>query len=177
MKKNEIKIIHGNYALLIGSINKDINLSLIKDLIQENIKLLIIGPEIIISDEWNEIKTLKNITYLGAIHAKMLSHYIAASKVCLVAYEFKNTIDKNSRSPLKIMNYLVQYKPIVTSTKVNLISLETKGIYFANNNAEYIQLVKKGINDELFVDDIIISEYLRNHKYPHLIHQILDQLY
>lgn len=174
---NLIKEKLGDFAVLIGSITEDIDLKLLKKVAESNINLVIIGTEIIKNESWERLKELENVSYLGEVHAKKIKNYIAASKAGLVSYKFKNTIDKNTRTPLKIMNYLAQKKPIITSLKTTLDDLERKGIYHAEDTNEYLELIKKALHNQLYVDENRIKEYLSRHKYPSLINKILNQLY
>lgn len=174
---NLIKEKFGDFVILIGSLSHDIDLELLKRVAEIDVKIVVIGIEIVKIEEWDRLKTLKNVTYLGEMHAKKIKNYIAASKVGLVAYKFKKIVDKNSRTPLKIMNYLAQNKPVITSLKTPLSSLETKAIYSAETIEEYVLFVKKAIQNQLFVDEKEVKEYLDNHKYSNLINQILNHLY
>lgn len=172
-----IKEQFGDFVILIGSLSKDIDLALLRKIAETNIRIVVIGPEVAKIEEWERLKDLTNVIYLGEIHAKKIKNYIAASKVGLVAYKFKKIVDKNSRTPLKIINYLAQNKPVITSLKTPLSLLEKKAIYSAETIEEYVFLVEKAIQNQLFIDEEKIKEYLDNHKYPNLINQIFNQLY
>lgn len=167
----------GDFVILIGSVTIDMNFNLIQNLADNNIKLVVLGMEIFKNEYWDKLKQHENINYLGEVHAKEIKNYIAASKAGLVIYNFKRIIDKNSRTPLKIMNYIAQNKPVITSIKVPLSLLEGKAIYTAETQEEYVLFTKKAICNQLFVDKGKTKGYLDNHKYPNLINQILNQLY
>ncbi len=175
-KISAIKNRYGKFVILIGSITVDMNFDLLKIIAEHNIKLIILGQETSKIESWEKLKSHKNILYLGEVHAKEIKNYIAAASAGLIAYNFNNTVTKNSRTPLKIMNYLAQNKPIITSVKTTLNTLENQCIYNANNSDEYLLLLQKAQNNELKVNTESINMYLSNHKYPILIKQILTQL-
>lgn len=171
-----IKKQYGNFTILIGTIENDLDLDLLKQLALNNIKVVIIGREIIISKEWKELKTLPNIYYLGEIHAKKINNYISAAKAGLVAYTFNSSITDLGRTPLKTINYLAQNKPVVTSRRTTISTLESQAIYYASDTKEYISFVDKAMNNELFVNEVKVKDYLNDHSYPKLINKVLDQL-
>lgn len=175
-KVSEIKKQYGDFVILIGSIASDLNFELLKIIADNNFKLLILGVVTTKNNCWEELKKHTNIYYLGEIHAKEIKHYIASSNAGLILYNFKSIIDKNSRTPLKIMNYLAQNKPIITSVKTTLTNLENKCIYNAFDSKEYLSLIQKSFNKKLTVDKNEIKMYLSNQYYSKLISEILNNL-
>lgn len=174
---NKIKLKYGDFVILVGAIADDINIELIKKIIELNIKILIIGSEKTTNKKWSSLKTDKNIYYLGVIPAPTLKNYIAASKACLVSYNFKsNQKGQITRSPLKVLNYLAQFKPIITSIDSDIEELEGYGIYKCNNETEYCNTLQLAIEDKLEFNKQKVTTYLENHKYDILITQILKSL-
>ena len=139
--------------------------------------LVVIGSESPGLSQWEEIKKLPHLFYLGSMHAKKLKNYIKAAKACLIVYNFVSLQnDQVSRSPLKALNYLAQNKPIITSIDAEISELENDGVYKADNEEEFIGYVKKAFNNELKVNYDKVESYLKHHKYPELIECILKHL-
>ena len=167
---------YGNFVVLVGNIAQDVNLEILKHLADNNINVLIIGGVDSKSKSWEELLSKENIYFIGNVHAKKIKNYIAASQAGLIVYEFKDIINENSRTPLKTMNYLSQKKPIITSQKTTLVQFENKGIFYAKDSEEFLQIVKKSINGKLYLDEIEIKKYLEIHNYPILIEKIFNYL-
>lgn len=168
---------YGNYVIMVGAIAKDIDLNLIKAIVNDKKKLVVIGSELIDLPQWEEIKTSQYLTYLGSLHAKKLKNYINAAKACLIVYNFVSLQNNQvSRSPLKALNYLAQKKPIVTTIDSGINELKNEGIYQAENENEFLDFVKKAYNNELNVNNDKVTSYLKHHKYPLLIEDILKHL-
>ncbi|PCJ01410.1 MAG: hypothetical protein COB15_00365 [Flavobacteriales bacterium] len=174
-KVSSIKEKYGDYVILIGTVSDLVDIELLQKIAQENINLVIIGAENHSSKEWDALKKTSNVFYLGEMHAKNLNNYIAVSKACLIAYKFNCKKEEASGSPLKALNYLAQSKAIITSLDSEIEPLKNCGIYRAKNVVEYIDLLKKIMNNELNIDVLKIKNYINNHQYENLIRQILNQ--
>jgi hypothetical protein len=177
--EEEVKLIKekfGKFIILVGTIANDVNLELLTEIEKKEVVLLVIGKEFIKNIQWEQLKKSKTIIYLGEIHAKKLKNYIAASKAGLVAYNFEENVSINNRTPLKIMNYLAQKKPIISSQKTSLSFLEDNSIYYATNSERYIEYIHRALEDKLTVDENKINLYLKEHEYQNLIAKILEQI-
>lgn len=174
---NTIKGKYGDFIIMIGAIAKDIDIDLLQAIANEKINLVLIGSEPSNSNDWNELKKSEHVFYLGLMHAKNLKNYIAASKGCLIVYNFVS-VQKGqvSRSPLKALNYMAQKKPIITTIDAEIESLRNEGIYQAKNTKEFMGLVKKAIRSELNVNVEKVDTYLNKHNYSKLIKDILERL-
>ncbi|MBD0400827.1 hypothetical protein [Flammeovirga sp. EKP202] len=172
-KVEQIKKKEGNYILLVGTINHDIDFSILEGLV-EIFKIIVLGKEVITDNKWDILKKHPNLHYKGMIHAQELKYYISASTLCITSYKFTLQSSGGNRSPLKILNYLAQYKPIVVSTDSEIPTLEGKVIFKASSVEEFIQLA---IEKQTILDDdqrLQIDQYLMNHRYPKLIEQIFE---
>ncbi|MBL4592442.1 MAG: hypothetical protein JKX68_01345 [Flavobacteriales bacterium] len=174
-KVNAIKNQYGKFVILIGTIASNVAIKLLKEIALKKINLLIIGSETIRNEEWAALKELDHIHYLGILNAKELNNYIAASQAGLISYQFIPKINQVARTPLKALNYLAQYKPIITSIDAEIEELKNHGIYRAKNVKEYVSLVDEAINSTLDLNIEKVNQYLENHKYPILINTILNQ--
>lgn len=176
----KVKEKYGDFVIFVGTINDDVSLEIFLELANNGIKLLIIGKEFLSSEKkqnlWNHIKKNKKIIYLGTVHAQNLKNYIAAARAGIVAYNFNLKKAIGSRSPLKIVNYLPQKIPVITSTDSEIPELENKVIFRANNMEEYIKKVSEAVNGALLIIEDDSKSYLDKIQYQYLISKILDAL-
>jgi hypothetical protein len=176
-KSSLIKKKFGDFIIIIGSIASDVNIKLLERIANEQINVIVIGPEAIKSSEWDMIKGHHNLHYLGEMHSKELKNYISAAKAGLIIYNFiSKQKGQVSRSPLKALNYLAQEKPVITSIDSEIPSLKNKGIYWAKNENEYLNFVKEAVNSELNIDSDKTRKYLNQHEYSKLISTITNKL-
>lgn len=177
---NKISDQYGEFVLLVGSINDTVNIDLIEAISNDGYTLLVIGKNRLTESNkvqsWDKLIQHNKISFLGPKHSTVLKHYIKASKVCITAYEFNLKKSVGTGSPLKILHYLAQYKPVITSIDSEIEMLEGKAIYRAYNINNFLDLLKKGMNDYLEVNTEEIHTYLISHQYPILINQILAHL-
>lgn len=176
-KTSLIKKEYGEFVIIIGSIASDVNIKLLERIANEQINVIVIGPETIKSSEWNKIKELDNLHYLGEMHSKELKNYISVANAGLIIYNFiSKQKGQVSRSPLKALNYLAQEKPVITSIDSEISDLKNEGTYWAKNENEYLKFVHQAINFELNINTHKTRKYLNQHEYPKLISTIINQL-
>ena len=175
-KVKNIKEKYGEFAIIVGTINNDTNFDLIKEIADNNIKIVIIGNALNTSALWANLLKHNNIYYIGIVHATELKYYISASIVGLNVYEFNLRKEVGTRTPLKIINYLSQYKPVVSSMPSDIRELDNIAIYKADNISDFIKKTKAIFNSELKTDKSKIKQYLKNHSYSLLINKILKEI-
>ena len=168
------------YALLVGSLNDDVDYTLLEQVAKEY-RLVILGKETVRQDknskQWTEIKQHKNVTYMGVVASQELKNYVNAAMLCLVLYQFNLQKAIGSGSPLKLLNYLAQHKPTITTIDPEIPELLNKGIFWAKNMGEFRQMLQSGMAGELAIDSNAIMSYLDAHRYPVLINKILTHLH
>jgi hypothetical protein len=173
----QIKDKYHNFCVFIGTINDDVDIELFGKIANNGYKILCIG-KITLSEakkeKWDEIKS--KIEYIGVVNGKNLKNYISASTICLVLYKFDLKKIVGSRSPLKILSYLAQKKNIISTIDSEIEELEGKAIFRAKNEEDLMDLIKKGMNNELIIDEKSIDNYFLSHTYPHAIQKILNSL-
>lgn len=173
---------YGDFALFIGTINHSVDLNIFEHIItQTSHKIVIIGVEPNKGDKvkyevWQKLIQHHQVIYLGKRPAEVLKYYVKASKVCFLAYPLNENKRGAVRTPLKVLNYLSQKKPIVTAVDCDIPALEHKAIYKANNISNFIELIDKGVRGELWVDEEAVTKYLHQNTYPKAIEKILYQL-
>jgi len=179
---DQLQNIRFNYEsdiLFVGTINPDVDIQLILTLANNftNQKILIIGPlSVNITSEqsqlFDQLIRCENVVYLNKRPANELKYYIASTKICIVPYQANNQHFK--RTPLKIIHYLAQYKPVIST--VRLMELDEKAVFFVENYEEFISRVEDVLNGRLKINRNFTEEYLTRISYPNLIDKILSHL-
>jgi hypothetical protein len=123
--------------------------------------------------KWQALLTLDTFHYLGVVPSRELKELIAASTVCITAYRFSLTKKIGSGSPLKVLHYLSQEKPVITTIDAEIPDLKGKAIYRAAGNTEFVALVKDALHGRLEVDRQAIRQELAGRSYPKLINRIM----
>lgn len=175
----ELRARHGDYVLLAGTINQDVDLQLLRAVARRGFRLLLVGkPEAVVAAQppWAELLQEPGITYVGPVHAKDLKHYIAASRVCITAYHFDLRKVLGSRSPLKVLGYLAQGKPVVTSVDAEIPELEQVAIYRSHDQQGFLQTLERLFSQPAVAAPERVAGYLAQHRYPRLIASIFQKL-
>lgn len=178
VNEDEVKRINnelGHFVLFTGTLNRDVDFNLLYDTAKSiNTKLVLIGKD---NDEKSiyerGLLNQQNISFLGVKHAQDIKNYIAASQVCIVAYDFELKKRGENRSPLKILNYISQFKPVVTTIRSEIPTLNNQIIYEASNKEDFIKKVQQGLNNNLTINRDLTKKYLSDHTYTKGINKIL----
>jgi len=179
----KLKKKYGDYILHAGSINDRLDISVFREILNhfENRKLVLIGPNRLKIREnkkiFDECISKNNCEYLGLVSGEKVKNYVKASKVCLVSYSFdsKQTLGPITSS-LKVLNYLAQKKPVITSNRLEYPSLSDKAIFYGKDIKEYVTLIEKVLDNKLSVDRSLVDDFLMEHYYKSYIQQIFNGL-
>jgi len=180
-KVAQIQKSYAPYFICIGSISNDLDFNVLRGIsgiINSNI--LFLGPEKITNPQkakdWEALKNEEYVKYLGTVNGKDLKNYIQGSIGGLAIYNFdlKKTIGQGS--PLKILNYLAQYKPIICSIATEISGFEEKGIFEVSDKNQFTKALLKIENQEIQSDKDSITTYLTEHNYQTIIKTILENL-
>lgn len=168
---------HGKFLVYTGQIDKSLNLDLIDSLLHNGIKLLLIGPNNLADEQlnhWKRLNKLPNLIYLGPKPGNELKNYLNASMGGLVmyAFELQNTI----RSPLKILQYIAQFKPVISSFDPDIENYAELGIHFAKDEHSFLQLAQKAIREGLPTFQNNIEQYFSEMNYSSSINTILNAI-
>ena len=170
----------GKFAIFIGTLNDDVSFEILTRIAEKGISLHILGKTLLSSEEkleeWEKLKNHPNIHHHGVVSAKELKNYIAVAQVGLVAYHFDLKKIIGSRSPLKILNYIAQKIPVVTSIDSEITDLEGGAIYRASDTDEFIEHVDRAMRDDLKVEKESIDKYLESVSYKNLIDRIIEKI-
>jgi hypothetical protein len=179
---NRIGEKYGKYLLFIGTFTSEVSVELLSELARKysNLNLLIVGPVVRHSfDELERLKdfqSLSNVHFVGSIPGLQLKNYVKGASVCLVPYKFQDDRKVHIRSPLKILNYISQMRPVVTSMESELPDQKKMGIYLVNTPAEFIETVGKLIDQPPVIDQEYIMSYLSQSGYARRIDEVLTAL-
>ncbi|WP_158281448.1 glycosyltransferase [Sediminitomix flava] len=170
----------GGYVLMVGGLNHDVDFDLLEQ-ISNQFSLVILGKlqtkESEDWEKWGLLKEKDNVHALGVVHAKELKNYIAASKVCITAYQFDLQEKGGNRSPLKILNYIAQKKPVVTSIDSEVNELDGELIFCEKDKKSYLDRIAQLMQTEKFdMNEELIIQFLGERTYPKMIEKIFEKL-
>lgn len=165
-----------DYLLFVGTLNPDVDLALLQALATQcSQQLLLIGPNKLRPAQqaaFEELIANNNVAYLGVQKATDLKEYVALAAVGLVPYQQKKQ-ENVHRTPLKLLNYLAQATPIVTTLNYELQQLNEVSIYTAASTEEFISTVQALLKGEKTVDKAAAQQYGDSVLYPVLLQKIL----
>jgi glycosyltransferase involved in cell wall biosynthesis len=173
---------YGRYILYIGTITSEVSIELLDKIAREfpSITLLIVGPVLRLSDELLEsIKKLQlnsNVYFTGSVDGRELKNYIVGAEVCLVPYKFESERKVRVRSPLKILNYISHYRPVVTSIESEIPDSGKMGVCLVKNESDFIARIREILNNGSPSQKNLINDYLKGIRYPERIREILSHL-
>lgn len=178
-KRETIRNEFGEYFVFVGAIIDDIDFNLLEKIVKQ-FSIVMIGP-IQIKDpdkmeHWMSLENSESLHYLGVMHVHELNSYIGASIGGLLLYRFDHKAAVGVRSPLKVLNYLAQEKPVISSIDHEVGELDGKGIFSARNEDEFMKFLTQVKDMDLFHDKESIQSYLSDNSYPKLIKKALKVL-
>lgn len=166
--------------LMVGTLNEDYSIALLEAvaLAFPERQLVLVGPDRLKTDASRAalagLCSLPNVRFLGAQPATRLKYYIQASAVCIVPYRFG--IEHQKGTPLKVLNYLAQNKPSVTSISTGLQAYLGKGVWYAGDQAAFLDELHAALQGERRVHSPEVRAELDRLLYPNLIQTILSRL-
>ncbi len=178
----EIHSQYGDYHIIfVGTVTADVDLELLAEFAKElpQYKMLLIGPLALADSEkylFNELCQLPNVIYSGSVHSSALKNFISLAKVGIVPYKNK-LIENKHRTPLKIMNYLAQNLPTVTTINFELQELNDRYIFVAESKAKFIEHIKLLLEGKIQTDRGDLNRFKDKVRYPVLIETILKALF
>lgn len=168
-----------DYLLFVGTLNPDVDVALLH-LLADTIDrtLLLIGPNKLTTEQQASFETLttkNNVAYLGVQKATDLKEYVALAAVGLIPYQQERQ-ENVHRTPLKLLNYLAQATPIVTTLNYELQQLNDVLIYAANSSEEFLKAVQALLQGHKTVDQAAAKAYGDRVLYPVLLEKILTHV-
>lgn len=173
----------GDYFLHAGTINDRIDLGIFESVAESfpEKNVLLIGPDKIHDASkrarFNKLVERSNVHAPGIVAGDSVKNYVAGADACLLAYDFNEVQTLGPiTSSLKVLNYLAQKKPIVSSSEIEYPELIEKGLFIAKDKESYIRQLRAVLSAEKQVDATVVDEFLARHSYVKFIRDILEEL-
>lgn len=175
----------GKYVILASGLSHYLNYELLIDVAQRypGLRLIIAGQlfqmRSALEAKRDRLFALPNVTYVGVKHPEALKDMICGAVAGLLTYDLEPTLIEPvapGRTPLKVLTYLAQLCPVISTNNSYVPILEGKGHFKADNRAHFLRLVGEILDGELRVDTDAVNAYLASVEYDKLIERILDAL-
>jgi hypothetical protein len=175
----------GRYAILAASLSQSVNYTLLTKVALRYARLrLVIAGELFPLDEKTEVMretllALPNVVYVGVKHPNQLRSLIRGAALGLISYDVEPTLEtpvKATRTPLKVLTYLSQLRPVVSTNNSYVPALETRGHFKAESEDHFVRLVGDVLDGSITVDRSAVDRYLDSVDYRTLIQVILRRL-
>lgn len=176
---------YGRYALFAASLSDFTNFNVLIRAAGRfpAMKFLVVGrkfplppdPEI----ERDRFLSMPNVEYLGVKHPDELRDLVRGATVGLLAYDFeirRSVPLSGGRTPLKVLTYLAQHCPLVTTNNSFIPDLDEKGCFKADDTEEFLRKMSDVIDGRLTVDTAAVDRYLDGMDYRILTARILRAL-
>jgi len=180
------KELWGSYAIMAAGLNYRTNYALLIDLARQRTDLrLIVAGELFTLDTEQQIRrealfALPNVTYIGVKHPDALRDIIRGAAMGLVTYDFEPTRsipETGEGTPLKVITYLAQGCPAITTINSYVPVLDGHGIFKAEDTDHFIKLVGEVLEGRRTTDQVVVERYLDSVDYERLTNRILERLY
>lgn len=174
---------YGKYLLYAGSMNDRMDIGILREVCRAfpAYKLVVLGPNQLSNPEnrrlFEECRSYPTFVYEGVVDAGLLRNYINGADACLVAYDFneRQTLGPITSS-LKVLHYLAQRKPIVSSSDIEYADLQGRAIFYARDIGEYLNKLRDIFAGRTLLDHRAVDRFLASHTYASFIRNIFDAL-
>ena len=175
----------GRYAILAASFGRSVNYALLARVASryKDLRLILAGQIFPLDNEAQALResllALPNVVYVGVKHPDELRNLICAAELGLIAYDVEPTLETPTnagRTPLKVLTYLAQLRPVVSTSNSYVPTLEARGHFKAESEDHFVQLVGDVLNGSVAVERIAVDRYLDSVEYGTLIAGILGHL-
>lgn len=176
----------GDYVIMAAGINHRTNYRLLQLVATRHpsIKLVIAGQLFELSQplksQRDDLLAMPNVTYVGVKHPDVLRDIVRGALIGLVTYDFEPTRSipiAAVGTPLKVITYLAQGCPVVTTLNSYAPELDGHGCYKADNLEHFLQLIGEVLDGTKRVDKEVVDKYLDRVDYDLLAEQILEKTY
>ena len=176
---------HGRYALFAASLSDFTNYQVLIRAAERfrELTFLVAGREFPLPPEMeqerDQLLSMPNVVYLGVKHPDELRDLVRGAVVGLLAYDFevRRVVPlSGGRTPLKVLTYLAQHCPLVTTNNSYIPELEDKGCFKADDTEEFLRVMGDVLNGRLTVDTAVVDHYLDGMDYAALTEHILRSL-
>ena len=174
-----IRETYGRFFLLIGSVNSRVDLKLLSLVAEKSeARILVIGPNLLkgkSKSRFEEICAYENVEYLGVMEHARLKNYVQNALAGLVLYQKRSEGDGDG-SPLKVLNYISQFVPVISSINADIPTLENEIIYSDLEHSEVLRLLVRAEKGSLNANRNKTKRYLDALRYDRLINKIISNL-
>lgn len=134
--------------------------------------IVLVGPE---DEEFKKSKlhSISNVYFLGAKGPDEIPAYINGFDVCINPQILNEMTIGNY--PRKIDEYLAMGKPVV-ATKTNAMEYFKEHVFLADDNEEYIQLLKKAIKENSADKALARREFALTHSWENNVKDIYNKI-
>jgi hypothetical protein len=147
------------------------------------LNLVLVGPLAPVTGRMHQqrehLLALPNVFHVDTQHPDELRHIIGGACSGLVAYAFEQTKEIPTLAggtPLKVLTYLAQHCPVISSINSCVPELDGRGVFKAENEEEFIRLVADITSKKLKTDMNTTSSYLDRVTYDRLVTCIWENL-
>lgn len=181
----EFRKLWGDYAVMAAGINYRTNYALLMDVARRypGLRIVIVGQLFTLDPallaQRDELFKFPNVTYVGVKHPDVLRDIIRGAKVGLVTYDFEPTRGipvTGVGTPLKVITYLAQGCPAVSTINSYVPALDGRGSFKAEDAAHFVELVGEIIRGSKAIDATAVNAYLDSVDYARLTQRILQHL-
>lgn len=175
----------GRYALFAATLSDDTNYALLIAAAERfpDLRFAVAGSRFTLRPE-NELLrarwlAMPNVEHLGVLHPDALKDLVAGAEVGLLAYAFeprRSIPITGVRTPLKVLTYLAQHRPLVSTNNSYIPDLDDRGSFKAEDPEHFFQLMREVLEGRLKVDVPAVDRYLDSVGYDRLAGLILDAL-
>ena len=175
----------GDYAILATGLNRFVNYGLLLKLADHfpDTTFVIAGQLFPMRPELERMRddlfARPNVEYVGLKHPDELRDLIRGARVGLLTYDFEVTRSipvSAGRTPLKVLTYLSQLCPVVSTNNSYVPPLDGKGYYKAENDRHFISILESILKGERGVDTEAVTAYIRSVEYGVLVNRIMERV-
>lgn len=175
----------GRYVVMAAGINHRTNYSLLTKVADRypDIRVVLVGQQFQLkpTDQVLRDRLLAqpNVVYAGILHPDELRNIIQGAEAGLVTYDFEQTRSTPigaDGTPLKVITYLAQSCAVVSTINSYAPALDGKGVFKAEDDAHFVDLVGEVLRGERRVDHAAVDAYMSTVEYGRLVERILTDL-
>ncbi len=175
----------GQYAVMAAGINYRTNYGLLIQVAKRypDLHLVIVGQLFPLKAEQQGLRdslfALPNVSYVGVKHPDKLRDIIRGARVGLVTYDFERTRDVplgGEGTPLKVITYLAQSCPVISTINSYAPSLNGTGNFKAEDADHFVELVGRVLDGRIQIKLSAVNDYLDSVDYRRLTERIFSAL-
>ncbi|MGV3636602.1 MAG: hypothetical protein ACO1NQ_03040 [Flavobacteriales bacterium] len=175
----------GTYLVVAASLNHLTNYDLITKVAERfpQVHVVLIGELMSAPAEVEQrrgrLLALPNVVHLGSMPPEAMRGIIGGAMAGMVMYDFMRTLSRpesGTRTPLKILTYLAQGCPVITTVNSYIPELDGRAVFKAEDEAHFLTLVQRALSGSLGFERALADAYLDSVEYGRLIMRILHAL-